>query len=86
MNASDTELERYRELCAYTLNHRNPCFIHQYVVDAFAAQHVDTASKPITLTFALVGLYSHVERNQAGKQVQPCAHAARTPSQGLAAR
>ena len=70
MNASDAELDRYHELCAYTLSHRDPSFIHQYVVDAFAAQHADTRSKPITLTFALVGLCLHVERKQTGKQVQ----------------
>ena len=39
-------------------------------MDAFAAQNADEHTKPITLTFALVGLYLHVERQFSGKQVQ----------------
>ena len=62
--------EKYHELCGYTLTHADPAFIHQYVVDAFAAQHADQSTKPITLAFALVGLYLCTERNFSGKQVQ----------------
>lgn len=40
------------------------------MVDAFAAQNADDRTKPITLTFALVGLYLHVEKEYSGKQVQ----------------
>lgn len=58
------------ELCAYTLTHGAPEFIHQYVVDAFAAQMADEQTKPIKLTFALLGLYLHLERNFTGRQVQ----------------
>jgi len=58
------------ELRAYTLAHGDPSFIHQHVVDAFAAQRADERTKPITLTFALVGLYLHVERSWSGRQVQ----------------
>jgi len=65
-----SEREAYEELCAYTLSHGDPRFIHQHVVDAFAAQHADENSKPIGLTFALVGLYLHVERQFTGRQVQ----------------
>ena len=65
-----SEREAYEELCAYTLSHGDPRFIHQHVVDAFAAQHADENSKPIGLTFALVGLYLHVERRFTGRQVQ----------------
>jgi hypothetical protein len=60
----------YNELCGYTLTHFGPAFIHQHVVDAFAAQSASEQTKPITLTFALVGLYLHVEKNYSGKQVQ----------------
>jgi Family of unknown function (DUF5946) len=60
----------YNELCAYTLNHRGPEFIHQHVVDAYMAQHADTKTKPIGITFALVGLYLHVEKKFSGRQVQ----------------
>jgi hypothetical protein len=45
-------------------------FIHQHVVDAWTAQHADEKTKPIGLTFALVGLYLHVEKGFSGRQVQ----------------
>jgi hypothetical protein len=60
----------YHELCAYTLELRDPSFIHQHVVDSFAAQHATEESKPIAITFALVGLYLHVELGYTGKEVQ----------------
>ena len=65
-----TSEDAYNELCYYTLAHRDPSFIHQYVVDAFAAQYADEQTKPIKLTFALVGLYLHVEKQFSGKLVQ----------------
>jgi Family of unknown function (DUF5946) len=71
MNESeDDELQQYHELCAYSLTHSDPAFLHQHVVDTFAAQRATPTTKPITLTFALVGLYLHVEKGQTGKQVQ----------------
>jgi hypothetical protein len=60
----------YNELCCHTLAHHHPSFIHQYGVDAFAAQHADNQTKPMKLAFALVGLYLHVEKQFSGKQVQ----------------
>jgi uncharacterized protein DUF5946 len=60
----------YHELCAYTLTHGDPAFIHQHVVDAFAVQHADAQTKPIALTFGLAGLYLKVERQFSGRQVQ----------------
>ncbi len=65
-----TEEVPFDELCAYTLALRDPAFIHQHVVDAFAAQQADASTKPIKLTFALVGLYLHLERQFTGRQVQ----------------
>ena len=65
-----TSEDAYNELAYYTLAHRDPSFIHQHVVDAFAAQTADDQTKPIKLTFALVGLYLHVEKQFPGKQVQ----------------
>jgi hypothetical protein len=65
-----TPADAYHELCCYTLAHRDRSFIHQHAVDAFAAQHADERTKPIKLTFALVGLYLYVERQFSGKQVQ----------------
>ncbi len=68
--ATPSEQDAYGELCCYTLAHGDPGFIHQLVVDAFAAQTADEHTKPITLAFALIGLYLHVERRFSGKQVQ----------------
>jgi hypothetical protein len=64
------EQSAYEELQCYTLAHRDPAFIHQHVVDAFAAQHADEETKPITLTFALIGLCLHVDYGFSGGQVQ----------------
>ncbi len=66
---SDAESD-FHKLCYYTLAHGDPSFIHQHVVDAFAAQHAEDSDKPIKLTFALAGLYLHVERGLSGRQVQ----------------
>ena len=65
-----SERDAYDELQCYTLAHSDPRFIHQHVVDAWAAQHADEQTKPIALTFALVGLYLHVEKGFSGRQVQ----------------
>ena len=65
-----TDEELYNELAFYTLAHPDPGFIHQLLVDAYTAQHADVLTKPIAVTFALVGLYLVVERNFTGKQVQ----------------
>ena len=62
--------DAYNELCCYTLTHGDPAFIHQHVVDAFAAQNANEQTKPIKLTFALVGLYLHVEKQFSGREVQ----------------
>jgi hypothetical protein len=60
----------YDELASYTLIHGDPAFIHQHVVDAFAAQHATEDSKPIGVAFALIGLYLHLERGRSGREVQ----------------
>ncbi len=70
MDDGDQQQAKYYELCAYTLAHPDPSFIHQHVVDAFAAQRADRDTRPITLVFALVGLYLLTERNFSGRQVQ----------------
>jgi hypothetical protein len=70
MNNHKTDREKYHELAYYTLSLRDPPFIHQHVVDAFAAQQADKNTKPITLTFALVGLYLHLEKKYSGREVQ----------------
>lgn len=69
METSDHE--QYNELLYYTLSHPDiEYFIHQYVVDAYTAQTADISTKPIAITFALVGLYLFIEKNYSGKKVQ----------------
>ena len=70
MSETISHRDAYEELSCYTLAHGHPSFIHQHVVDAFAAQEADENTKPIALTFALAGLYLHVERGLSGRQVQ----------------
>jgi Family of unknown function (DUF5946) len=65
-----SDKEAFLELSYYTLAHHDPAFIHQYAVDAYAAQHADEHSKPIYLAFALAGLYLHNEKHFTGGQVQ----------------
>ncbi|MGA8087958.1 MAG: DUF5946 family protein, partial [Terracidiphilus sp.] len=60
----------YNELAFYTLAHPDPAFLHQLVVDAYAAQNADETTKPIAIVFALIGLYLHIEKGFTGKQVQ----------------
>jgi hypothetical protein len=66
----NSERAAYDELCCYTIAHGAASFIHQHVVDAFAAQTANEHTKPIALTFALVGLHLHVEKQFSGRQVQ----------------
>jgi uncharacterized protein DUF5946 len=70
MNGLISQQEAFYELSYYTLSHKDPIFIHQYIVDAYTAQNADKKTKPIAITFALVGLYLHVEKNYSGKEVQ----------------
>ena len=44
--------------------------VHQHVVDAYAAQTADENTKPITLVFALAGLYLHFEKGMTGPEAQ----------------
>ena len=55
---TDPEAERsaWDELQCYTLAHGDPRFLHQYVVDAWMAQHAHERTKPIGLAFALGGI------------------------------
>jgi Family of unknown function (DUF5946) len=65
-----SEQDLFNELFCYTLSHRDPRFIHQHVVDAYAAQHADEETKPMKVVFALVGLYLFLEKGFTGTQVQ----------------
>lgn len=65
-----TEEAAYHEVSAYTLTRGDRTFIHQHVVDAWAAQTAHATSKPIGVFFALVGLYLHIEQGFTGREVQ----------------
>ncbi len=67
---NQSEQEAYNELAYYTLSHPDPAFIHQNIVDAFTAQEASQDTKPIAITFALIGLYLAVEKGFTGKEVQ----------------
>ena len=69
-NASAACWQLYGELSAYTLSHDDGTFLHQHVVDAYAAQHVGETMRPIGVAFALIGLYLAVERGWTGRAVQ----------------
>lgn len=69
-NASEECLELYWKLSFYTLSLRDDFFIHQYIVDAYAAQHASIQTKPIKTAFALFGLYLAIEHGYTGKEVQ----------------
>jgi len=70
VTAAPSEQATYDELCCYTLAHGDPSFVHQHVVDAWAVQQADEDTKPITITFGLVGLYLRVEKHWSGRRVQ----------------
>lgn len=70
MEELKSEQEAFNELTFYTLSHGDRSFIHQNVVDAYAAQYANESSKAITVAFALIGLYLSVEKGYTGKEVQ----------------
>ena len=70
MNASGECRGLMNELSYYTLAHGDPRFIHQHLVDAYAAQHLRHSKSTIGAAFALAGLYLAVERGFDGRQVQ----------------
>jgi len=66
----ESEDQAYHQLAYYTLAHPNPSFIHQNIVDAYAAQNANEDTKPIKIVFALVGLYLCLEKGYTGRQTQ----------------
>jgi len=70
LKIDDPEQNAFEELCACTLSLRDAAFLHQHVVDAFAAQSADAQTKPMKLAFALAGLYLHIEKGFSGRMVQ----------------
>ena len=68
--ASGECMQLYYEITYYTLKKNDSGFIHQYVVDSYAAQHSGSKTRTITTAFALIGLFLAVERGYTGKGVQ----------------
>jgi len=69
-NASGECWQAFNELSCYTIAKQDPAFIHQYAVDAYGAQHGGGNTRPITIAFALIGLYLAQEKGCTGKEVQ----------------
>lgn len=69
-NASPECWDIHGELTAYTVTRGDPAFIHQHLVDAYAAQHPGPPAKPITVAFGLIGLYLACEKGYTGRKVQ----------------
>ncbi|HEY6926187.1 MAG TPA: DUF5946 family protein [Steroidobacteraceae bacterium] len=65
-----SEQDAYDELRYYTLARHDAAFIHQHVVNVFTAQRATDQTKPIALTFSLVGLYFSMEKGFSGREVQ----------------
>lgn len=66
-DASDEQA--YHLLLAYTFEPAH-YLLHQHVVDTYAAQTAGENTKPITLFFALAGLYLHFENGMTGPEAQ----------------
>jgi len=69
-NASPECLALHGELTGYTVMRGDKDFIHQLLVDTYAAQHADQRQPPIRLAFALIGLHLACDKGYTGKQVQ----------------
>lgn len=69
-NASPECLALHGELTGYTVMRGDKDFIHQLLVDTYAAQHADPRRPPIGLAFALIGLHLACDMGYTGKQVQ----------------
>lgn len=67
---AEQEKNALNDLTAWTLSLHDNAFIHQHVVDAWAAQHANDNSSSINIAFALVGLYLHLEKGFSGREAQ----------------
>ena len=69
-NACGECVKLYGDLSAYNMEKQDITFIHQLVVDTYAAQHVGRTTKNIRTVYSLVGLYLVNEHEFTGRQVQ----------------
>ena len=70
LDASGECLAAYHTLTVRTLELGDAAFVHQHVVDAYAAQHVGDSTRKIATFFSLAGLYLALERGLSGREVQ----------------
>ena len=70
VTASGECQQAYSDLQCYTISMQDPGFIHQHVVDTYAAQHSGGSTRAITVALGLIGLYLALENGYTGKQVQ----------------
>jgi len=68
--ASHPDQALFDQLSFYTLAQPRSEFLHQLAIDTFTAQNATTATKPIAVVFAVLGLYLHAERGFTGLQIQ----------------
>ena len=69
-HASGECWQAFSDLQCYSVAKQDPGFIHQHVVDTYAAQHAGGTTRNITVAFGLIGLYLALEKGYSGKQVQ----------------
>jgi hypothetical protein len=69
-NASGECWQLFSDLSCYSVAKQDTEFIHQYVVDAYGAQHAGGTTRNITVVFGLIGLYLALEQGFTGRQVQ----------------
>jgi hypothetical protein len=70
LHASGECWQTFSDLQCYTVSKQDPGFIHQHVVDAYAAQHAGGLTRPIAVAFGLIGLYLALEKGYTGREVQ----------------
>ena len=68
--ATHSDQALFDELSFYTLGRPRSEFLHQLAIDTFTAQHASEATKPMSVVFAVLGLYLHAERGFSGLRIQ----------------
>jgi hypothetical protein len=69
-NATGECWQSFSDLSCYSVAKQDAGFIHQHVVDAYAAQHASGTTRNITVAFGLIGLYLALEKGYMGKEIQ----------------
>ena len=65
-----TRAAAHEALACYVIDTGNEGFRYQHIVDGAAAETADAETRPITVVFALIGLYLFVEKNWSGAAIQ----------------